>query len=625
MSDESGTALLNLVIREWTEIDLKSLQGWLDSEAVLLHDGRQRIKDSREGLLQKNKQWKELPKKERLKSIGGVMKMYQKHIDDLMSRVEENEAVFLKIYSTLGTAADPLNALQSASTELRKKGNAMQELEETKRDFGRMKDEFSGLVNQSLTIRELEEQIKELSGSVQADISAGIEEARGQLEEEKEKVVADSKERERELKMQNQFLKGELAQIQKRLNEAQAELLDHSLKKDQSRALKDTDRQVLEEDIELLNAQVVSLMKENKELQAEVTVLQDNTVNITQLEILEEKVQYAESRARNAEASLESQAMANSEILKDRDRAVAELEKKVLDLREEVSENQALVPATPFFDQTAILKKSKEVEQRCHKLKLELEKSRTHQDHLAEDLKQRQDELNEQRALVAKLEEDLSKQYSDRPRAGQAPRGLEEVMGEPTETNPFTVVCKQRDRFKNKNHQLEQNVSALNVKLEKALTEKSVLYRENGQLFKKIRFLESYNSQSPSNDNRVKRRNIELSAVEAKYRDVYLESTNPWTDFEKRVQSQREKALSPWEKITLQVSSFVLSRTSFRKCTFFYAITLHLLVFFSIYYRSHSTLNCPNSEHEHVGLDLASTMVLQPDEQISRSIADEID
>jgi len=604
---------------------LKSLQGWLDSEAVLLHDGRQRIKDSREGLLQKNKQWKELPKKERLKSIGGVMKMYQKHIDDLMSRVEENEAVFLKIYSTLGTAADPLNALQSASTELRKKVDAMQELEETKRDFGRMKDEFSGLVNQSLTIRELEDQIKELSGSVQADILAGIEEARGQLEEEKEKVVAESKERERELKMQNQFLKGELAQIQKRLNEAQAELLDHSLKKDQTQALKDTDRQVLEEDIELLNAQVVSLMKENKELQAEVAVLQDNTVNITQLEILEEKVQYAESRARNAEASLESQATANSEILKDRDRAVTELEKKVRDLREEVSANQALVPAAPLFDQTAILKKSKEVEQRCHKLKLELEKSRTNQDHLVEDLKQRQSELKEQRALVAKLEEDLTKQYSDRPRAGQPPRGLEEIIGGPTETNPFTVVCKQRDRFKNKNHQLEQNVSALNVKLERALTEKSVLYRENGQLFKKIRFLESYNStQNPSNDNRVKRRNVELSAVEAKYRDVYLESTNPWTDFEKRVQSQREKALSPWEKITLQVSSFVLSRTSFRKCTFFYAITLHLLVFFSIYYRSLGALNCLSPEHDHVGLDLASTMDLQPDEQISQSITAEL-
>merc|ERR1719285_1541520 len=123
-----------------------------------------------------------------------------------------------------------------------------------------------------------------MSVSVQSNILAGIEEARAQLEEEKEKVVIESKEREREIKMQNQFLKGELAQIQKRLNEAQSELLDHSPKKDQTQALKDTDRQVLEEDIELLNAQVVSLMKENKELQAEVAVLQDNTVNITQLE-----------------------------------------------------------------------------------------------------------------------------------------------------------------------------------------------------------------------------------------------------------------------------------------------------------------------------------------------------
>lgn len=380
----STTARLNLFINEWTEIDLKSLQGWLDSKVAQLHNGRQRIKDSHEGLILKIKQFRELSKEERLKNIGGVMRKYQNRIDDLLALVQENEAVFQKLYNTLGSAADPINVLRTASAELSKRGDAVQELEQAKRDLGRMGDKVLGLTNQSITVQELEYQIRELRGTVESDISVGIEKLKSELEEEMEKTAIESKLREGECISQVQFLKEELAQIKKRLNESQVQPRDHSLKKDQTLTQGDRGRQVLWEDSRLLNSRVVSLMRENQELQSKLKILRENTVSTTQLELKEKKT-YAKSRAKKAGASLQSQETAKNEILKDRKRAA--LEQKVRDRPEHLHPSQ--LHTTPLFDQKAWLKKKNQGEQRW----------------LMEDLKRQQSELGGQTALLMKVEE----------------------------------------------------------------------------------------------------------------------------------------------------------------------------------------------------------------------------
>ena len=86
MAEDSGvSALLNLVIYEWTEIDLKTMQSWFDKEAIRVHHWREKSANGVEALKLINREWKGLPKKERLsmKSIGAVIRKYQSQIEEL--------------------------------------------------------------------------------------------------------------------------------------------------------------------------------------------------------------------------------------------------------------------------------------------------------------------------------------------------------------------------------------------------------------------------------------------------------------------------------------------------------------------------------------------------------------
>jgi len=136
ISEESETlALINLVIQEWTEIGFRSLQGSLISWVEQFHKGKQQIQDSKKVLVEKAQQWRDLPKKEKCKTIGEIMKKYQQHIDDLMIQINENKTVLKKLCNALGSATDPVMALKIARTQLLENGKSTQRLEKEKEDL----------------------------------------------------------------------------------------------------------------------------------------------------------------------------------------------------------------------------------------------------------------------------------------------------------------------------------------------------------------------------------------------------------------------------------------------------------------------------------------------------------
>lgn len=457
------------------------------------------------------------------------------------------------------------------------------------------------------------------------------------FEDQREELISKNRDRERELKMQIQTQKGELAQSQKRLSDAQARLLEYSLDQKENQTKKETDRQVLEEDIERLTSQVASLTREKQEFREKIKGLEANVVDVSEMETLQEMVADAEKRVKRVESTLSAQVAANEEVVKERDRLVGELEKQIRQLRKEASKQRSpkLKPQYDSVDAAAVLQQKRDLEKRCSKMSLELQKKEGEVGRLKIDVNLLKEKIEKQEKLISRLEDDLAKKLSSSTsRSRRGTSGLIDIMGEskieePTmSSDPFQVICGQRDRFKERIHQLELDLTSMTGKLERSANEKSSLYRENRQLFKKIKFLESYNAQSTVGDKVRKRHvdDVELGSVETKYREIYLESTNPWTDFQKKVQCQRESELSFWEKITLQVSSVVVSRGAFRKCTFFYAVALHLLVFLSLYFRTSSTLYCPEpQDHEPNPSEMDLNMaVVSPDESQIKDLVSEV-
>jgi len=73
------------------------------------------------------------------------------------------------------------------------------------------------------------------------------------------------------------------------------------------------------------------------------------------------------------------------------------------------------------------------------------------------------------------------------------------------------------------------------------------------------------------------------SDVETRYRPLYEEKMNPFREFKQRQQAERYKTLPATEKITLNLGRFFLSKKYARTFVFFYALVLHVLVFFTLW------------------------------------------
>merc|ERR1712232_251029 len=118
-----------------------------------------------------------------------------------------------------------------------------------------------------------------------------------------------------------------------------------------------------------------------------------------------------------------------------------------------------------------------------------------------------------------------------------------------------------------------------------------------GESFKTV----SAAGSSGSNGAEVR---INMGAVEHRYEDLYEDKVNPFADFSQRERKKRYKSLNAAEKITLNATNFFLANKYTRSFVFFYALTLHLLVFFALYFNAHmsyksSCITQPHATRQH--------------------------
>jgi len=161
------------------------------------------------------------------------------------------------------------------------------------------------------------------------------------------------------------------------------------------------------------------------------------------------------------------------------------------------------------------------------------------------------------------------------------------------EDSAFLIICQQRDRFRKKAEKLEAMKIKMGTEMDRICAENATLKKENVELYSKMKFLESYNSAkrsfTPHSSSVSNRRARAAEAVEEKYESLYEESMNPFAVFRRRQMEHRINSL-PWtEWVAFMVGSTVMSKRVFRAFGVFYALGLHLLVFFTLFheYRTH--------------------------------------
>jgi len=207
-----------------------------------------------------------------------------------------------------------------------------------------------------------------------------------------------------------------------------------------------------------------------------------------------------------------------------------------------------------------------------------------------------QNEIQLKQTMI-KLEDDISKGYSNK-----ASEDLSELIytvtpkrnttkGTTEESTVLQVVCNQRDRFKQRITELEKENKDLQHRMDTTINEMRSMKNDNIKLYEKIKYLQSYGSISQGRGIAVAdvEANKKDDELDSKYSKLYEDSVNPFLIFNRKEKYRRYKELNPAEKVILNSGRFFLSTKTSRIFLFFYSIILHVLVFALVYKIAHVT------------------------------------
>ncbi|KAF2557807.1 hypothetical protein F2Q68_00017351 [Brassica cretica] len=280
--------------------------------------------------------------------------------------------------------------------------------------------------------------------------------------------------------------------------------------------------------------------------------------------------------------------------------------------------------------ESLLLDKNRKMEHEVTQLKVQLSEKTS----LLEKVEAKGDELtakvNEQQRLIQKLEDDILKGYSSKERKGAlfnewefseagaaeqsevllsdicSPMEQKHVPTDQDQSSMLKVICSQRDRFRARLRETEEEIRRLKEKIGFLTDELEKTKADNVKLYGKIRYVQDYNHDKVV--SRGSKKYVEdlesgfSSDVESKYKKIYEDDINPFAAFSKKEREQRVKDLGIRDRITLSSGRFLLGNKYARTFAFFYTIGLHVLVFTCLYrmsalsYLSHGAEETPMTE-----------------------------
>ncbi|KAJ1329194.1 CASP C terminal [Microdochium nivale] len=160
------------------------------------------------------------------------------------------------------------------------------------------------------------------------------------------------------------------------------------------------------------------------------------------------------------------------------------------------------------------------------------------------------------------------------------------------------MITAQRDRFKQRNAQLETEVSENHRAISQLRQEVAALQRDNLQLYEKTRYVSSYNRGGPSasttsasayssnpNPSTVAMGGTGNPGIALdRYKQAYEANISPFAAFRGRESARAYKRMSLPERVVYSITRMVLASRTSRNLFAAYCVALHVLVFMSMYW-----------------------------------------
>ncbi|KAK2647829.1 hypothetical protein Ddye_015318 [Dipteronia dyeriana] len=644
-STTSSSSPVPVVANFWKDFDLEKEKSVLDEQGLRIAENQENSQKNRRKLAESTRDFKKASVEEKLSLFNSLLKGYQEEVDNLTKRAKFGENAFLNIYQKLYEAPDPYPALASIAEQDLKLSELESENRKMKLELEEFRTEATHLKNQQATIRRLEERNRQLEQQMEEKVKEIVEIKQRGLAEENQKTMEVLKEREQALQDQLRQAQESVANMQKLHELAQSQLFEVRAQSDEERAAKQSEVNLLMDEVERAQTRLVGLEREKGLLRSQLqsaneetdnknsNTLDSNTFLENSLNAKEKIISELNMELHNIEATLSNEREQHrSEIkklntmLNEKETALEEMKKElqtrptaklVDDLQKKVKILQAVgynsIEAEDWEVATnseemskmesLLLDKNRKMEHELTQLKFKLSEKTSLLETAEGKIAELAAKVNEQQKLIQKLEDDILKGYGSKDRKGnlfddwdlsessgaEVPEKADQkhVYSEQDQNSMLKVICNQRDRFRTRLRETEEEIRQLKEKVGVLTAELEKTKADNVMLYGKIRYVQDYNQEKVvSRGSRKYAEDLESgfnSDFESKYKKIYEDDINPFAAFSKKERDQRYKELGFRDRITLSSGRFLLGNKYARTFAFFYTIGLHILVFTCLY------------------------------------------
>ncbi|PSR96556.1 Protein CASP like [Actinidia chinensis var. chinensis] len=662
-SNSSSSTPLSGVANFWKDFNLEKERIVLDEQGLRIGENQENSQKNRRKLAESTRDFKKASAEEKLGLFNSLLKGYQEEVDNLTKRAKFGENAFLNIYQKLYEAPDPYPVLASIAEKDLKLSEVESDNRKMKVELEEFRTEATHLKNQQATIRRLEERTRQLEQQMEEKVKEIVEIKQRSLAEENQKTLDVLKEREQLLQDQLRQAKESVSNMQKIHELAQSQLFEVRAQSEEERAAKQSEVNLLMDEVERAQTRLLSLEREKGLLRSQLQSanedngnkksdnLDSNSILESSLSAKEKIISELNMELHNLETTLSNEREQHVDeikklnaLLNEKEIVLEEIKKQlqarptpklVDDLRKKVKILQAVgyntIEAEDWEVATSgeemskleslLLDKNRKMEHEVTQLKVKLSEKTSLLETAEGKITELTGKINEQQWLIQKLEDDILKGYNSKDRKGilfddwdLSESGATEpsenadhrhVSSDQDQSSMLKVICNQRDRFRARLRETEEEIRQLKEKIGVLTAELEKTKADNVKLYGKIRYVQDYNHEKVvSRGSKKHAEDLESgfsSDVESKYKKIYEDDINPFAAFSKKERDQRYKELGLRDKITLSSGRFLLGNKYARTFVFFYTIGLHILVFTCLYRMSALSYLSHGAEESLVG------------------------
>lgn len=613
----------------WTEIDLPLLQKRLDENGLAVKEDQKALLVSRKNLAAKTKDFKKLDDLEKLLEIKPLLKLYQNEIDKLTNQKKLVEGHFFEVYRVLSEAPDPKPLLQILLDLVIKSAEVdelNEQLQQVTTELNKRAD-YDQIKQRLLQLEQL--QAETLSQRVKAK-----EDEYKSIIEEKESNWSD---KERQLQKQLTDAQKQIEELRTNNEVSELQASNNLGSNDKASAAVLAELDFVHREAELLKKRCYELEKRNELLRSKLATAE------LDLKVLEMeagfKKQILELEGENSllVANLDQVRSKLDQVLAEKTAQSSNEIKHVQQLTEELSKVKRKLEKVHDYEElkhelqllrqlefgvdddedtavnSQLVTRNKQLTNQVVELRELLAQFQQQITTLQQQVEATSTELQRVKKLNVKLEEDLAgvdtlgSRFND---TGLMMLFAPLVATQESSAQPLIlpIITKQRDRFRDRNAELEDEAKRLNTTIAELKRQVGHLKQDNEQLYERTQYMALFSN------NKAKRLTPKANLHDNPYREQYELKMHPVEQFRIQEQERISLGLNPIERLFILLTRTILATRLTRMVFFFYCLGLHLVVMMvTIYLMLVSLGYVPDVSHRGSLGGLASGQVGRPD------------